>query len=146
MSYFQPVFEHTEPEKKKAEVKKVVKKKKKVPGKAAEPEDQEDEGSPEKDRPDVPEITTDDASSRKGSRATAPVTIVKEATPEPPPRKNSLEPPQPGSRRGSGNLLSFTPSSSRRGSITFIADEVKNYKIIFFYCYCRIDSSNGLNT
>ncbi|GFU27592.1 twitchin [Trichonephila clavipes] len=114
-----PVFEHEEPQKKTAEVKKVVKKKKKVPGKAAAPDE---EGSPEKEKPGVPEITTDGDQSKKGGKA--PVTVVKEPTPEPSARKNSLEPPGTGSRRGSGsNLLPIQPPS-RRGSITLIADEV----------------------
>lgn len=119
--YFQPVFEEEAATKKPAE-KKVVKKKKKVPGKAGEEEE-----APTKEKPakDIPEITAADDKGRKLSKGT-PVTIVKEATPEPGTRKDSLEPSGTGSRRGSAsNLLSFTPpGGSRRGSITFIADEV----------------------
>ncbi|GBN75720.1 Twitchin [Araneus ventricosus] len=111
------VFEMEEPQKKTAEVKKVVKKKKKVPGKAAE----EEEGTPEKDKPSVPEIQADEEPAKKGGRA--PVTVVKEPTPEPSARKNSLEPPGTGSRRGSAsNLMPLAPPS-RRGSITLVADE-----------------------
>ncbi|GBN65977.1 Twitchin, partial [Araneus ventricosus] len=111
------VFEMEEPQKKTAEVKKVVKKKKKVPGKAAE----EEEGTPEKDKPSVPEIQADEEPAKKGGRA--PVTVVKEPTPEPSARKNSLEPPGTGSRRGSAsNLMPLAPPA-RRGSITLVADE-----------------------
>lgn len=53
------------------------------------------------------------------------MTIVKEATPEPQRRKNSLEPPAPGSRRGSASSLFTPPPGSRRGSITLVADEVR---------------------
>lgn len=116
-------MEEEAPERKAAEGKKVVKKKKKVPGKTGSPEDEDEALAP--GEKEIPSVTADDDGKKGGLRK--PVTIVKEATPEPALRKNSLEPPSGGSRRGSGsNLLSFTPpGGSRRGSITLIADEVR---------------------
>ena len=97
-----------------------MKKKKKVPGKEASEEEEKGAAPGGKE---AASAAADDEG--KKSTLAKPVTIVKEATPEPQGRKNSLEPPAPGSRRGSASSLFTPPPGSRRGSITLIADEVR---------------------